>query len=146
MALLTTLTSLFGCNTSQKKHGLSDITCVSVACGHMDRTMGYSFSAYKEDDAWYLDSQCFTRNYSTESVLKKCKLGEDEATELLGILEKNNSISYVKTYKKPKKLSASDGESYSFVLTFSDGEQYAADTRQDELEAFFYRLTESYGK
>lgn len=148
MSVLSLICGLFGCQKASKpaKHELSEIKSVSISCGHMDRSYGYSFQIYKEENGWLLNAECFTHNYETETVLEKCELSGEDAKALLEILERNESIAYAENYSKPKKRSVriADETTYGFCLTFSDGNFYATYDRQSDLEEFFYRLAEKY--
>lgn len=142
--LLSLIVGLLGCQKVPKtaKHELSEITTISISCGHMDRSYGYYFWAHKEENAWFFDAECFTHNFEAETVLENCELNDEDAEALFEILEQSESIVYVENYRKPKKLpiQVSDETTYSFCLTFSDGNQYVTYGRQNDLEEFFYRL------
>lgn len=149
MAVLSLICGMFGCQKAPKpaKHTLSEITAVSISCGHMDRSYAYSFGAHKEENGWLLDAECFTHNHEAETAFKGNKLGDDDAEALLEILKQNGSIAYAENYKKPKKFrfNIADETSYGFCLTFSDGSRYSTSDRQSDLEKFFYLLAEKYG-
>ena len=49
MGLLAVIAGLFGCNKAPK-HTLSEISEVSIACGHMDRSFGYLFWVHREQE------------------------------------------------------------------------------------------------
>lgn len=146
MTALSLFCGLFGCRNAPKpaKHELSEITALSISCGHMDRRYGYSFWVHKEENAWFLYAECFTDNYETETVIENAVLMSDDVEALFKILELSESIAYVENYKKPKNpaFQIADEETYGFCLGFSDGSQYAASGRQADLENFFYRLAE----
>lgn len=148
MAVLSIICGLFGCQKAPKpaEHKLDEITSVSISCGHMDRSNGYSFWAHKEENGWFLDAECFTHNYETETVFENYEIVGEDIDTLLEILNQSNSIAYVENYKKPKKLSfqVSDETIYSFCLAFSDGNQYVTCDVQSDLEEYFYRLAEKY--
>lgn len=149
MAVLFSVCGLFGCQKTPKpaKHELSEVTAVSISCGNMDRSYGYSFWAHKEENGWLLDAECFTQNFEEETVFENCELDSEDAKALLEILKENESIAYARNYKEPKKsvFQVADEETYGFCLTFSDGSQYVTHDRQNDLEEFFYRLAEKYG-
>ncbi len=148
MAILSVICGLLGCQKAPKpaEHELSDITAVSISCGEMDLCYGYSFWAHNEENTWLLDAECFTHNFEVETILKNRQLTDKDIETLFEILEQNNSISYVENYQNSKKFSfqTSDGSTYSFCLTFSDGNQYVTCDRQNDLEEFFYHLAEKY--
>lgn len=150
MTVISLIGGLFGCQKAPRaaQHTLSQVTAVSISCGHMDRRYGYSFWARRGENGWLLDGECFTQGFETETVLKDCMLDSEETEDLLEILKCNESIAYVENYKEPKTLAfqVADGETYGFCLCFSDGSQYAASTKQADLEKFFYRLAEKYAQ
>lgn len=150
MAALSLICGLFGCKKASKRaeHELSEITSVSISCGHMDRRCGYSFQMLKKENGWLLNAECFTNNHETETAIENRELDDDDAKALLEILKRNESIAYAENYKKPKKrfVQVADETTYGFCLTFSDGSFYATYDRQSDLEQLFYRLAEKYGK
>ena len=150
MGLLALLTGLFGCGKSpqNEKHTLSDISAVSIACTHMDRTYGYYFRAHKDQDKWLFDADCFTHDRRVETSFENAALSDEETDALFEILERNDVITYAENYKKPKPspLFALDETTYSFVLTFSDKNQSVTGDCQTELEEFFYRLAEGHNE
>ena len=150
MATLSLIGGLFGCKNAQKtaKHKLSDVTSVSISHGNMDRSYSYSFCAHKEDEIWFFDAECFTREYETETVLKDRKMGGDDAAALLEILERCECVAHAENHNKTKRswFFVADEETYVFCLSFSDGEQCIAADRQSDLEKYFYRLAEEYNK
>lgn len=148
MAVFSLICGLAGCHKAPKpaKHELSEISSVSISCGHMDRSYGYSFYVHRVENGWVLEAECFTNQHESETVLENCELSGEDAQALLEILEQNERIAYAENYRKPKKLSAqtADEPAYSFCLTFSDGNQYVTCDRQDGLEEFCYRIAEKY--
>ena len=149
MAILSLLFGAVGCNKSTRapKHTLSDITAVSIACGHMDRSYGYSFGIYKQQESWLFDAECFTHNNEIETTFEKCVIEAEDVDELFEILERNDSVSYAEAYKpKANSSNTADAEIYSFGLTFSDSTQCTTDDEQPELCRYFYRLAEKYEK
>lgn len=149
MSLFTVLAGLFGCNKApgSARHTVSDICEVSVSCGHMNRCYGYCFRIRRENGVWLFDAECFTHDREAETVFEDRAVNGGDIEELLGILERNDSIAYAENYKKPIKLpfQVLDDTSYNFSLVFSDGSRYTAGTVQKETEEFFYRLAEKYG-
>lgn len=146
MVILSSVFGFFGCQKSAK-HELSEITSVSISCGHTDRRFGYSFWVHKEENGWFLNAECFTNDKETETVFENRELSGDDTETLIGILERNDSILYVENYREPKTFAfqVADGETYGFCLTFSDGSRYVTGDRQKDLEEFFYRIAEKYG-
>lgn len=146
MGLLTMLAGLFGCHKAPKptQHDLSEITAVSISCGHMDRRYGYFFWIRQEGDAWLFDAQCFTHDHEKETALEECAVDDGSISALFAILQRNDLIAYAENYQKPPKppFEVMDETTYSFCLTFSDESQYMTYDRQNELEDFFYRLAE----
>lgn len=147
MGILATLAGLFGCSKSPKpaQHTISEISAVSIACGHMDRSYGYYFWIHREQDKWLFDTECFTNDHETETVFENREVSGEDIDALFKILERNDSITYAENYKKPKKplFEIMDETTYSFCLTFSDGNRYTTNDRQKELEEFFYCLAEN---
>ena len=148
MAIFSLLCGAFGCRKAPDtaEHQISALTAVSVSCGQMDRSCGYSFTAHKEATGWAFDAECFTDHCEAETAFENRKLDSDDSEALLAMLEQNQSIAYAEHYRKPKKLFSvvKDDTSYCFCLTFSDGKQYLTYDRQSSLEEFFYRLAEKY--
>lgn len=146
VGLLALLTGLFGCEKSPKpaRHELSQISEISIACTHMDRSYGYYFRIHRDGDKWLFDTECFTHGHETETVFENSEVSNENVSKLLDILERNGSIAYAENYKKPKAspFEIMDETTYSFCLAFSDGEQYNTLDSQSELEQFFYRLAE----
>lgn len=150
MAVFSLIGGLFGCQKAQApaKHELSEVTSISISCGNMDRSCGYSFWVHMGDDGWLFDTECFTHDREVETVLKDRVIGDEDARALLEILERCNSVAHVENYKKPKGslFFVADEETYGFCLSFSDGSRYVTYDRQSELEEFFYRLAEKYAE
>lgn len=145
MCLLSALAGLFGCSKAQR-HEVSQIVSVSISCGHMDRRYSYSFFLRKENGQWLFDADCFTDDFETPTVFENKAVGSDDITELFDIIEKNETVKFAETYKKPKKIfEVLDETMYGLCLTFDDGSRYNADSigsAMQELESFFYRLAE----
>lgn len=140
--------SLFGCKKTSDfaRYDTSEIVAVSISCASMDRRSSYSFGIYLDDGAWLFNADCFTSDHETETVFKGRGVAGEDVEELLQILKENDSIAYAKNYKKPGKsfFNVADGDSYSFCLTFSDGNQYVTGDRQNDLEEFFYHLVKKH--
>ena len=150
MGLLAVFAGLFGCNKTPKsaQHELSEISAVSLSCGHMDHSYGYYFWIHLEQDKWLFNTECFTHDHEVETAFENREVNRDDTDALFEILERSDSIAYAENYKKPKKLlpfEVLDETTYSFVLTFSDGSRYVTLDSQKELEEYFYRLAEKYG-
>ncbi len=124
----------------KKTLSVSDLTAISISCGHADRTCAYSFAMIKEADGWYLDADLFERSISKRAI------DTERANEILAIIEDRGIIREAnkqKEQKGRKKLFHIPDESvYSLALTFSDGEIKRFPKRQGELETAFYRLVE----
>ncbi|MGN1480267.1 MAG: hypothetical protein ACI4XH_10885, partial [Acutalibacteraceae bacterium] len=146
VCLLSVLAGLFGCGKTQH-YNVSQISAVSISCCHMDRRYGYSFFLREENGQWLFDADCFTDDHENETVLENKAVGDDDISVLLDIIERNETVKFAETYKKPKQLfEALDESTYSLCLTFDDGSRYNADSigsAMRELESFFYRLAES---
>ena len=143
VCLLSALAGLFGCGKAQR-HEVSQIVSVSISCCHMDYSYGYHFLLRKENGVWLFDAECFTDDFQTQTVFADKTVGDDKITELFDIIEKNETVKFAETYKKPKKLfEALDKSTYSLCLTFDDGSKYNTDSigsAMQELERYFYTL------
>lgn len=150
MALFSLICNLLACQKAAEnsEHELSEITSVSISCGHTNRNNGYSFWVHKKDNCWLFDAECFTHNYEKETRFKDQSLNRKDEEKLFDILSKNESISYAENYKKSKmsSLRAVDDTVYAFCLCFSDEKQYLTNDRQKDLELYFYCLAEKYSK
>ena len=146
MGLLAIFAWLFGCNKTPKpaQHELSEISGVSLSCGHMDRSYSYSFWLHLEEDTWLFDAECFTHDFEEETVFEGREVSSEDMDALFEILERNDRIAYAENYQKPSDsiFEVMDETTYGFCLTFSDGSQYVTYDAQDELRQFFYRLAE----
>ena len=146
MGILTVLSGLFGCTKAPKpaQHTISEISDVSISCGHMDRSYGYFFWVHREQDKWLFNAECFTHDHEVETVFENREVSGQNMDALFEILEHSDSITYAENYKKPKAplFEALDDTTYTFCLTFSDGSRYTTCDRQKELEEFFYLLAE----
>lgn len=146
VGILAALTGLFGCSRSLKpQHTISEISAVSISCGHMDRSYGYFFLIHRENEKWLFDTVCFTHDHENETIFENREVSGKDMDTLFEILERSDSIAYAENYKKPKKLpfEVMDETTYSFCLTFSDGSRYVTCDWQKELEEFFYCLAEN---
>lgn len=149
MGLFTVLAGLFGCNKApgSARHTVSDICEVSVSCGHMNRCYGYCFRIRRENGVWLFDAECFTHDREAETVFEDRAVNGGDIEELLGILERNDSIAYAENYKKPIKLpfQVLDDTSYNFSLVFSDGSRYTAAPCKRRLRNSFTVLPKNTG-
>lgn len=147
VGILAALSGLFGCSKSPKpaQHAISEISAVSLSCGHMDHSYGYYFWIHRENEKWLFDTECFTHEYESETIFENREVSGEDMDALFEILERSDSITYAENYKKPKDspFKIMDETTYSFCLTFSDGTQYTTYDRQKELEQFFYCLAEN---
>ena len=140
--MLSLLCGLFGCGKA--RHKISDITSVSLSCGHMTASFGYSFWMRKDGDVWLLDAECHTHDGTEKTVFKNHEVGGTEINSLLRIIVKNDLTAYAENYKKPKDslIQVMDETAYIFVLGFSDKSRFVTNDRVGELEEYFYRLAE----
>ncbi len=146
MSIVSVILGLFGCaGTSESpKHSLSELTSVSVGETGSDQTGGYSFWIRLEDEGWAFEGDCSIGDGNV-SVMD-ARVTSEEREELFSALEENGAVLYAENYKQRKNSSrASDGDSYGFVLTFSNGDQCITYERQEYLERYFFRLAEKYG-
>lgn len=147
MTLFSTIFGLFGCKNAPDtaEHNVSEITGVSISCGNPDLSGEYFFNIQKKDDLWLFDAQCYDRN-GEKIAINGLEISENDVDELLQILKRNDSITYVRNYKKPLKLpfNVKDDTSYAFSLTFSNGDRYVTYDSQKETEEYFFRLSEKY--
>ncbi|MDD6203697.1 MAG: hypothetical protein PUC05_01685 [Firmicutes bacterium] len=149
MGLFAVLSGLFGCSKAKPaRHTVSEISVVSVYCGHMDHSCSYCFSVRREQDRWLLDADCFTHGHNTETELEKCEVGNEDIDALFEIIQSSNLIAHAENYKKPRKsrIVVLDETTFGFSLTFTDGSQYMTDDCQPELRKYFYAIAERYGK
>lgn len=146
-ALLSFVSELSGC-TAPPKHTTTEISGVSISCGHMNRSYGYSFWVRADNSSMLFDADCYTGNYEIPTVLESVEISNDEYAELMKIIEEAQLIQYAENYKKPPKspVFVSDETTYCFSLTFTDGENYLTYNRQEELENYFYALAEKYAE
>lgn len=146
MSIVSVILGLFGCaGTSESpKHGLSELTSVSVSEAGMEQDGGYSFWIRLEDGNWVFEGEC---GIDGERVsVTDAKVSGEEREELFSALEENGAVLYAENYKHRKNSSrVSDGDSYGFVLTFSNGDRCVTYERQEYLERYFFRLAEKYG-
>lgn len=145
MALLAALGGLFGCSKAPV-YTLEDIRSVSVSCGHMDYSHSYSFYLRKTDGGWLLDADYATDTEQPHTAFEECPVTEEDAKDLLSIVQEQDVIGKLRRYKKPKiKAQAVDETTYYTSVLFTDGEQLGAATHiSDSLVNGFYRLAEKY--
>lgn len=145
MALLSALGGLFGCSKTPT-YTAEDIRSVSVSCGHMDYSHSYSFYLRKADGGWLLDADYAADTEQPHTQYEACLVTEEDAKELLAVVQEQDMIGKLRRYKKPKiKVQVLDETTYYILLGFADGESLGAATRiSQDLEACFYRLAEKY--
>ncbi len=126
-------------------HTKEDIVAISICYAQMERTQCYFFGAYRENNLWFFDAQCFLSDEQTEVRWEKEPLSPEEVEELFSILEETDVLSRLQTANQTKKLplSVKDEETRVFCLTFSDSTQVSFDEEQPQLVQFFYRLAEA---
>ena len=151
MGLIMLLSGVFGCSCSpactKQKHSISDISMLSMACSHMCYSYGYSFSLERVGDDWSFEAHCFVQDHEVETEISCATVSNEDIKELFDILNENDIIAYVESYKKPKspKFFICDETKHYFAVSFSDGSQYSTDSAfqgRSELEKFFYSLAE----
>ena len=146
LSLISLLCGLFGCGKAPRsaRHTVSDITSVSVSCGHMNRNYAYSFRLHRQEGVWLLDAECHIHDKADEAAFESREVGETDARKLLELIDKNGLITYAEGFKKPKDspIQATDEAIYGFCLGFSDSSRFMTSDRIEELEEAFYRLTE----
>ncbi|MGN0735722.1 MAG: hypothetical protein ACI4LP_07950 [Anaerovoracaceae bacterium] len=161
LGLVTVLSGLLGCTANPRDaepvHDVSEVSMVSIGCGHMDYSCCYNFMLKRStgeaaeaekagaDSGWYFEGGCFLRNEDQRTDFEPTPVSSESAAKLLDIIEANNTIAYAENYKAPKKLKifALDETTYSFCIEFSDGQQYIISEmvpEQNELEKYFYDL------
>ncbi len=149
MILSFTTGAILGCNGRDPapRHSVDDITVVSISYGCMDRSLSYSFCIHRADGGWLFDAECFVDGYEREVTVTDLPLDPEDIDELFEVLEASQAVlSAAKAKSTKQRARASDGDSYSFCITFSDGETSVTSKRQTALEAFCYRLAEVYGE
>ena len=145
MALLSALCALFGCSKAPE-YTTEDIRSVSVSCGHMDYSHSYSFHLRKTDGGWLLDADYATDTEQPHRAFEECSVTEEDAKELLSIVQEQDVIGKLRRLKKPKiKVQVADETTYYTSVLFADGDQLGAATHiSDELVNGFYRLSGKY--
>ena len=145
MALFSALCGLFGCSKAPE-YTIEDIRSVSVSCGHMDYSHSYSFYLRKAETGWLLDADYAVDTEQPRTEYEACSVAEDDAKELLAVVQEQDVIGRLWHWKKPKiKVQVADETTYYTSVLFADGEQVAAPTHiSDELVTGFYRLAEKY--
>lgn len=148
LSLLTVgIGGLWGCDKTPAPaaHTAEEITAVAVSHSGMDRSYNHSFYLRTEADEWLFDAACFTCQHEVETELVDCPVTAEEIDECMSVLTENDIIAYVENHSSAKKNNhASDAESSSIALTFSDGTQCIAEASRVALETFFYDLAERY--
>ncbi|MDD6022391.1 MAG: hypothetical protein ACI4GA_06395 [Acutalibacteraceae bacterium] len=146
LGILAVVSGLFGCNKEPKpaRHSISDISAVSISCGHMDFNYSYSFLIHREKGKWLFDADCFTADREVKTAFENREVSSRDIDALFEILRSGDKISYAENYKKPKKppFEVMDETVYGFCLKFSDGSIFSTNDAQPELEDFFLNLAE----
>ena len=95
---------LFGCSQAPKpaQHQMSEISAVSISCGHMDRSYSDSSWLHREEDTWLFDAECFAHDFEEETVFEGREVSSEDMDALFEILERNDRIAYAENYKKPR--------------------------------------------
>ena len=145
MALLSVFGGLFGCSKTPE-YTTEDIQSVSVSCGHMDYSHSYAFYLRKSDGGWLLDADYATDTEQPHTAFEECSVTEEDAQELLAVVQEQDVIGKLRRYKKPKiKVQVADETTYYTSVLFTDGEQLGAATHiSDGLVNGFYRLSGKY--
>lgn len=142
--LAATLAGLFGCK-SKPEYTADDIETLSISCGHMDLSQGYSFGISLKDGSWIFYADCFAADGETPIKLE-APLKKEDAEKLLAEVEKSNFIASLQGYKKPAlKPRVADETVYSSLISFSDGNKLSAPILASrDVENSFYALAMEY--
>lgn len=133
-----------GCGRQMRPvHSLQELTAVSIACGEMDRTHSYSFTARRDGERWLFDADCFVRDFAEEVTLRNVEPAAEDVRSMLELFETGGYIASVEQHRTSPRPGAADGSTYSVCLTFSDGSRSVAALRPEALEQLFYRLAEA---
>ena len=126
-----------------------DISSVLVVQNHMNRSQCYSFSAYKQDENYYMNSWCFfdsdddIREVNIENIL----ITKEEFEKFSEFDEKYDFFSLKAKEKKGNRLfQPSDKTKTTFTVSY-DGEKVNLKTDNECYEAvydYFITLTEKY--
>lgn len=132
-----------GCGGQKRPaHSPQELTAVSIACGEMDRTYSYSFTARRDGERWLFDADCFVHDFADEVTLRDVELAAEDVRSMLELFETGGYIASVEQHRTSRS-GAADGSVYSVCLTFSDGSRTVAALRLEDLEQLFYRLAEA---
>lgn len=148
MILSFTTGAILGCNGRDPapRHSAGDITALSISYGCMDRSLSYSFNIHRADGSWLFDAECFVDVSEREVAITDHPLDSKDIDVLFAVLESSRAVLNVENAKSSKhRARTSDGDSYVFCITFSDGERCIASERQSELEGLCYRLAAECG-
>lgn len=139
------LFGLFSGCSGQKRpaHSPQELTAVSIACGEMDRTHSYSFTARRDGERWLFDADCFVRDFAEEAAVRDVELAAEDVRSMLELFETGGYIASVEQHQTSPRAGAADGSVYSVCLTFSDGSRTMGAVRLEGLEQLFYRLAEA---
>lgn len=143
MLLLSATFGMFGCSKASQQT-ISDIQAISVSCGHMDNSLSYSFFLQKNDDGWYLSANYAISSESPHIEYDDHLVSDEDAKDLLSIIDEQDIIKKLKHYKKPLLSAyASDETIYYSTIRFSNGELIEARTDiGTEAISYFYQLAE----
>ena len=136
---------LFG-ESRDQEYLTDDIRSVSISCGHMNYSHSYSFYLRKEESGWLLDADYAADTGQPHTAFEECHVTEEDAKELLSIVQEQDVTGKLRRYKKPKiKVQIADGTAYYTSVLFTDGEQLGAATRvSNDLINGFCRLAGKY--
>lgn len=128
------------------RHTTDDISSVSISCGHMCRSCGYSFWVHAEGSTLLFDADCFIHQQEIPAVLASIAISGGEFETLLDLIRADQLIQYAEQYKQPPRspIVILDDTTYGFCLTFKDGTSLLTRDRQEKLETYFYALAEKY--
>lgn len=145
MTALSLLTGLLGCKKAPK-YSDNDIVSVSATCGHMDYSYAYSFYIVKSDENWLFSASCAFDTENPRIEFEDCPISSKDADKLLQIIEAQNDIEALISYKKPlMTVHVSDETTYYSVISFSDKETVSAPKKlSDKAIEYFYQLANKY--
>lgn len=137
--------SLLGCG-KKTEYSTVDIRSVSISCGHMNYSYSYSFFLRRTENGWLLDADFAADTEQAHTEYEACPIAEEDAKELLNIVQGQDTPGKLLRYKKPRiRVQAPDETVYYTSVLFADGKQAAAPMRPcDDLETCFYRLAGKY--
>lgn len=104
MCLLSVVFSLFGCSPQPVKTD-SEISSISITQNHMNRAYCYAFSAYEDNDKYFLNAWCVLKdgeNSSKEVDIQNIEITEAEFSEFARLNEKYGFADYAKRNNNKK--------------------------------------------